>query len=62
MSCAPNIRSLRFDENIVSLERKIHVAWLCKGCFKNVMFVHKGYFVYSIIIIMIFNTYIDCHL
>ena len=41
MSCAPNIRSLRFDENIVSLERKIHVAWLCKGCFKNGMFVHR---------------------
>ena len=39
MSCAPNIRSLRFDKNIVSLERKIHVAWLCKECFKNGMFL-----------------------
>ena len=39
MSCAPNIRSLRFDENIVSFERKIHVAWLRKGCFKNGMFL-----------------------
>ena len=28
MSCAPNIRSLRLDENIVSLERTIYVARL----------------------------------
>ena len=53
MSCAPNIRSLRFDENIASIERTIHVAWLHKGCFQNGMLLCiLRILVYSIIIII----------
>ena len=49
MSCAPNIRSLRFDKNIVSIERAIHVARLRKGCFQNGMLLFKD--------ICLFNNY-----
>ena len=53
MSCAPNIMSLRLDENIVRLERTIYVAWLHKGCFTNGMF--KLYIKNTLVLLILYT-------